>query len=69
VDKKLKCRFGEPRGSDAHYAYGAVILQIVLIWEQTRLAARTASGPLVLLLDGARLLNSTDVAHEPRALL
>jgi hypothetical protein len=69
VDKELKRRFGKPGGSDARYAYEAVILQIVLIWEQARLAARTASGPLVLLPDGARLLNSTDVAHELRALL
>ena len=43
--------------------------KIVLIWEQARLAARTASGPLVLLPYGARLLNSADMAHELRALL
>ncbi|WP_326796440.1 hypothetical protein OG946_13975 [Streptomyces sp. NBC_01808] len=69
VDKEIHHRFGKPRGGDAHYAYKAVILQIVLIWEQARIAARTASGPLVLLPDGARLLNATDAVDELRALL
>jgi hypothetical protein len=69
VDKELHRRFGKPRTSDARHAYQAVILQIVLIWERAGIAARTSSGPLVLLPDGARLLDATDAAHELRALL
>jgi hypothetical protein len=69
LDKEIYRRFGKPRGSDAHHAYQAVILQIVLIWEQARLAARTSVGPLTLLPDGARLLAATDPLGELRALL
>ncbi|MEU2134984.1 hypothetical protein [Streptomyces sp. NPDC018352] len=69
VDKELYRRFGKPRGSDAYYAYRAVILQIVLVWERAGIAARTASGPLILLPDGSRLLDATDAARELRALL
>ena len=69
LDKEIHRRFGKPRGSDAHYAYEAVILQIVLIWEQARLAARTSAGPLTLLPDGARLLGATNPLDELRALL
>lgn len=69
VDKELYSRFGKPRGSDAHHAYQAVVLQIVLVWERAGIAARTVSGPLVLLPDGARLLGAADAAHELRTLL
>ncbi|MEU7749262.1 hypothetical protein [Nonomuraea sp. NPDC049158] len=69
VDKELYGRFGKPRGSDAHYAYRAVILQIVLLWERAGIAARATTGPLILLPDGARLLNATDAARELRTLL
>jgi hypothetical protein len=69
LDKEIYRRFGKPRGSDAHYAYQAVILQIVLIWEQARLAARTSVGPVRLLPDGARLLGAADPLGELRALL
>ncbi|WP_326594939.1 hypothetical protein [Streptomyces sp. NBC_01803] len=69
VDKELHRRFGKPRGSDAHHAYQAVILQIVLIWERAGVAARAHSGVLILLPDGARLLDATDVADKLRALL
>jgi hypothetical protein len=69
VDKELYGRFGKPRGTDAHHAYQAVILQIVLVWERAGIAARTTTGPLVLLPDGARLLNATDAARELRTLL
>ncbi len=70
VDQELYGRFGKPRGSDAHHAYQAVILQIVLIWERAGIAARaTASGQLVLLPDGTRLLDATDAARELRTLL
>src|SRR5436309_147952 len=53
LDKEIHRRFGKPRGSDAYYAYQAVVLQIVLIWEQARIAARASHGPLTLLPDGA----------------
>jgi hypothetical protein len=70
VDKELYGRFGKPRGSDTHHAYQAVILQIVLVWERAGIAARAvASGQLVLLPDGARLLKTTDAARELRNLL
>lgn len=69
VDKELHRRFGKPRGSDGRHAYEAVVLQIVLIWEQARVAARSTTGPLILLPDGARLLNSTNPADDLRALL
>ncbi|MDX3230860.1 hypothetical protein [Streptomyces sp. ME19-01-6] len=70
VDKELYRRYGKPRGSDAHHAYQAVILQIVLVWERAGVAARAvASGQLVLLPNGARLLDATDAARELRALL
>jgi hypothetical protein len=69
LDKEIYRRFGKPRGSDAHYAYQAVILQIVLIWEHARIAARSPVGPLILLPDGARLLGATDALDELRALL
>lgn len=70
VDKELYRRFGKPRGGDAHHAYQAVILQIVLLWERAGVAARAvASGQLVLLPGGARLLNATDAARELRTLL
>lgn len=69
LDKEINRRFGKPRGSDAHYAYKAVILQIVLIWEQARIAARTSTGGLTLLPDGRRLLDTTDPIAALRALL
>ncbi|MCX4734622.1 hypothetical protein [Streptomyces sp. NBC_01363] len=69
VDKELYRRFGKPRGSDAHFAYRAVVLQIVLVWERAGIAARSSVGRLVLLPDGARLLDATDAARELRALL
>jgi len=69
VDKEIHRRFGKPRGSDAYYAYRAVILQIVLIWEQARIAARLSTGGLTLLPDGARLLDATDAVDGLRALL
>jgi hypothetical protein len=69
VDKELYRRFGKPRGSDTHYAYRAVSLQIVLIWERAGIVARATSGPLILLPDGCRLLDATDTARELRALL
>lgn len=69
IDKELHRRFGKPRRSGDHYAYQAVILQIVLVWEQARIAARAHPGVLVLLPDGARLLGATDAADELRALL
>ncbi|WP_410614388.1 hypothetical protein [Amycolatopsis sp. lyj-109] len=69
LDKEIYRRFGKPRGSDAHHAYQAVIVQIVLIWEQALLAARTSSGPLRLLPDGARVLAATDPLGEVHTLL
>ena len=69
LDKEIHRRFGKPRRGDDYYAYRAVILQIVLIWEQARGAARAYSGGLILLPDGARLLNAADPADELRALL
>ncbi|MFI6337754.1 hypothetical protein [Streptomyces sp. NPDC050535] len=69
LDKEIYRRFGKPRGSDAHHAYKAVILQIVLIWEQARIAARASTGGLTLLPDGARLLDATDAVDGLRALL
>ncbi|WP_331766193.1 hypothetical protein [Embleya sp. NBC_00896] len=69
VDKEFYRRFGKPARGDAYHAYQAVIMQIVLIWEQARVAARANSGPLVLLPDGVRLLDATDPASELRALL
>ncbi|MEV0894042.1 hypothetical protein [Promicromonospora sp. MEB111] len=69
VDKDLRRRFGKPRSSDDHYAYEAVVLQLVLVWEQARIAARAHSGALVLLPDGARLLATSNAADTLRALL
>jgi hypothetical protein len=69
VDKELARRFGKPRGSDNYYAFQAVVHQMVLVWEQARIAARTPPGPLLLLPDGARLLAASDPADELRALL
>lgn len=69
IDNELNRRFGKPRRSGDYYAYQAVILQIVLVWEQARIAARAYSGALVLLPDGVRLLGATDAADELRALL
>ncbi|MYS85037.1 hypothetical protein [Embleya scabrispora] len=69
VDKELHRRFGKPRGSDAHSAYRAVVMEIVLIWEQARIVSRANSGVLILLPAGARLLGATDVAAELRTLL
>lgn len=69
LDKEIYRRFGKPRGSDASYAYKAVILQIVLIWEQARIAARASTGGLTLLPNGARLLDAPDAVDELRALL
>lgn len=69
LDKEIYRRFGKSRGSDAYYAYQAVIVQIVLIWEQARISARASTGGLTLLPDGARLLAATDTADELRALL
>jgi hypothetical protein len=70
VDKEIHRRFGKPsfRG-DAYHAYRAVILQIVLIWERARIAARSPAGGLILLPDGIRLLDAVDAADELRALL
>jgi hypothetical protein len=69
LDKEIYRRFGKPRGTDAHHAYQGVIVQIVLIWEQALLAARTTSGPLQLLPDGARALAAADPLSELHALL
>jgi hypothetical protein len=69
VDKELHRRFGKPHGRDAHYAYKAVVMQILLIWERALVAARAHSGVLILLPDGLRLLDTKDVARGLRALL
>jgi len=69
VDKELHRRFGKPRGADAHYAYKAVVMQIMLLWERALVAARAHSGMLILLPDGARLLDTRDPAVGLRALL
>ena len=69
IDKELHRRFGKPLRSGDHYAYQAVILQIVLVWEQARIAARAHSGVLILLPDGVRLLGATSAVDELRALL
>jgi hypothetical protein len=69
LDKEIHRRFGKPRGSDAYHAYQAVILQIVLIWERAQIAARSHAGFLILLPNGVRLLEATDVASELRTLL
>ncbi|HUQ60295.1 hypothetical protein [Lentzea sp.] len=64
LDKEINRRFGKPKGSDAYHAHQAVIVQIVLIWERSLLAARTHSGPLQLLPDGARALTAADPLGE-----
>ncbi|SFY44423.1 hypothetical protein OH786_34715 (plasmid) [Streptomyces atratus] len=69
VDKEIYRQFGKPGRGDAHHAYQAVILQIVLIWEQARVAARASTGGLILLPDGVRLLGAADAVDELRALL
>lgn len=69
VDKELARRFGKPRGSDNYYAFQAVVHQMVLVWEQARIASRTPPGPLLLLPDGARLLAASNPVDELRALL
>ncbi|MFD6139095.1 hypothetical protein [Promicromonospora sp. NPDC060271] len=68
IDKELARRFGKPRGSDDHHAFQAVVHQLVLVWEQARIASRTPPGVLLLLPDGARLLAASDPADELRAL-
>ncbi|MDR7385632.1 hypothetical protein [Promicromonospora iranensis] len=68
VGKELHRQFGKPH-SDDHYAYEAIVLQLVLVWEQARVAARAHSGVLILLPDGVRLLAATDATDELRALL
>ncbi|KOV85322.1 hypothetical protein [Nocardia sp. NRRL S-836] len=67
--KEIHARFGKPRDSDTHDAHRAVVIQIVLIWEQVLLAARTSHGPLLLLPDGARVLAAADPLGELHALL
>jgi hypothetical protein len=69
LDKELRRRFGKPHNSDDQYAYEAVGLQLVLVWEQARIAARAHSGVLVLLPDGVRLLGVSNAADELRAML
>jgi hypothetical protein len=69
VDKELRRRFGKPHSSDDHYAYEAVALQLVLVWEQARIAARAHAGALVLLPDGVRLLAASNAVDKLRALL
>ncbi|MEV1069220.1 hypothetical protein [Streptomyces sp. NPDC050263] len=69
MDKEIYRRFGKPRWGDARLAYRAVILQIVLIWEQARIAARSHGGGPILLPDGLRLLDAADAADELRVLL
>ena len=69
IDNELNRRFGKPRRTGDHYAYQAVILQIVLVWEQARIAARAHPGVLIALPDGVRLLGAADAADELRALL
>jgi hypothetical protein len=69
VDKELYRRFGKPRGSDDSHAFQAVISQMVLVWEQARIASRTLEGPLLLLPDGARLLAVSNPVDALRALL
>jgi hypothetical protein len=69
VDKELARRFGKPRGSDDYHAIRAVIHQMVLVWEQARVASRIPPGPLLLPPDGARLLAASNPVDELRALL
>ena len=68
MDKELRRRFGASRTMDDHYAFQAVIYQIILIWERAGAATRTSSG-LLLLPGGVRLLNAEDPDRELRALL
>jgi len=44
---QLYRRFGKPR-SDANYVYKAVVFEVVLIWERTRIAVRAYSNMLFL---------------------
>lgn len=69
IDNELHRRFGKARRTGDYYAYQAVVLEIILVWEQARVAARAHAGVLVLLPDGVRLLGATNAASELRALL
>jgi hypothetical protein len=70
VLKSLKKQFGDPRWTDANYQiFEAVALEIQLVFEQARVAARMTTGQLKLLPRGARLLNAPDPVAALRELL
>jgi hypothetical protein len=70
VLKSLKKQFGDPRWTDANYQiFEAVALEIQLVFERARVAARTTSGPLVLLPRGVGLLAAPDPVAALRELL
>jgi hypothetical protein len=69
VLKSLKAQFGNPRWTDANYQiFEAVSVEIQLVFERTRVTARTPSGPL-LLPRGVRLLEAPDPVAALRELL
>ncbi|GAA3588382.1 hypothetical protein [Kribbella ginsengisoli] len=61
ITKWLKQEFGKPRWTEANtHAYDAVSIELELIYERTRVAARRHSGPLILLPRGIQLLAAPD---------
>lgn len=70
VRKWLRQEFGKPRWTDANtYAFNALMLELELIFERARIAARQHHGPLILLPRGLQLLDAKDPVAALRELL
>lgn len=69
VRKWLKEEFGSPRWGESDTILTAVMVEIHLIFEQSRVAARRSSGPLILLPRGLRLLDAPDPVAALREFL
>jgi hypothetical protein len=70
IRRWLKQQFGNPRWTEVDtYAYDAVSVELELIYERARVAARRHSGPLVLLPRGVQLLAAPNPVAALRELL
>lgn len=70
VRRWLRQEFGKPRfGEVIDSTFDAVSVEIHLIFEQARVAARRSNGPLILLPRGVRLLDAPDPVAALREFL
>ncbi|NEA31670.1 hypothetical protein [Streptomyces sp. SID13031] len=70
IRKWLREEFGKPRWTETNtYAFDALTVEIELIYERARVAARKSGGQLILLPRGLQLLAAPDPVAALRELL